>query len=235
MKKKVIVSVIVLATGFAQAQELSTEQQSELTGIGIQYAQKASLFEGMMEGKLTELELELTREGRLDTEEAADAAAKQVNTILKDMGGLYGEFIKSRVAFLLEAKNVLTEEQKLYLLQQLEPEALMDYEEVEFLQPEIFDLPINLSMDQRRKLVRLEADLTIKEVKVERDVELVLLDLEAIFLADAIDPAKVDKQVMKLADLAADAINNRVDFFIESKDVLTLEQKRMLSYLMGLD
>jgi hypothetical protein len=64
---------------------------------------------------------------------------------------------------------------------------------------------------------------------------LVLLDLEAIFAADTIDPAKVDKQVMKLADLAAGAIDNRVDFFIESKDVLTLDQTRVLSYLIGLD
>jgi hypothetical protein len=45
----------------------------------------------------------------------------------------------------------------LILLQQFEPEALMNYEEIAFLQPEIFDPPINLSLDQRRKLIRLEA------------------------------------------------------------------------------
>ena len=135
----------------------------------------------------------------------------------------------------MKKAEVRNQTKMLILLQQFEPEALMDYEEIEFLQPETFDLPIDLSLDQRRKLIRLEADLIINEVKLERDIELVLLDLEAIFTADTIDPAKVDKQVMKLADLAAGAIDNRVDFFIESKDVLTLEQKRMLSYLMGLD
>ena len=135
----------------------------------------------------------------------------------------------------MKKAEVRNQTKMLILLQQFEPEALMDYEEIEFLQPETFDLPIDLSLDQRRKRVRLEADLTIKEVRVERDVELVLLNLEAIFMADAVDAAKVDKQVLQLADLAAKAIDNRVDFFIESKDVLTLEQKRMLSYLMGLD
>jgi hypothetical protein len=50
---------------------------------------------------------------------------------------------------------------------------------------------------------------------------LVLLDLEAIFMADTIEPAMVDKQVKKLAALAADAINNRIEFFIAAKDVLT--------------
>lgn len=224
-----------LVAAFAQPQELSPRQEKGLMDIGLQYARKTAMFEEQMDRKIAELEVELTREGRLDSKEAAALAAKKVNTILKGMGEVYGGFVKSRVAFLLAARNVLTEEQKLHLLQQLEPQALMDYEEVEFLQPETFDLPIDLSLDQRRKLVRLEADLTIKEVRLERDVALVLLDLEAIFMADAVDTAKVDKQVLKLADLAADAIDNRVDFFIESKDVLTLEQKRMLSCLMGLD
>jgi hypothetical protein len=234
MKKTIMVSAIILATGFAHAQELSTQQQGELTEIDLQYVQKASVYEGMIEGKLTELALELTREGRLESEQTAKAASEKVNAILKDVGGLYGEFVKSRVAFMLEAKNVLTTEQKLHLLEQLEPAALMDYDEVEFLQPDVFDLPINLNFDQRKKLIGLEADLLIKEVKLERDIELVLLELEGIFMADSIDPKKVDKQVMKLAGLAADAIENRVDYFIGAKDVLSLDQKRLMAYLMGL-
>jgi hypothetical protein len=234
VKKTIIISAIVLVAGIAQAQESSTQQQDELIGIGLQYVQKASVYEGMIEGKITELALELTREGRLESEQTAKAASEKVNAILKDVGGLYGEFVKSRVAFMLEAKNVLTTEQKLHLLEQLEPAALMDYDEVEFLQPDVFDLPINLNFDQRKKLIGLEADLLIKEVKLERDIEWVLLELEGIFMADSIDPKKVDKQVMKLAGLAADAIENRVDYFIGAKDVLSLDQKRLMAYLMGL-
>jgi hypothetical protein len=98
----------------------------------------------------------------------------------------------------------------------------------------MFDLPINLDIGQRKKLVGLTADLLIKEVKLERDIELVLLELEGIFTAKTIDPKNVDKQVMALAELAGDAIENRVDYIIEAKDVLTLEQKRLMAYLMGL-
>ena len=229
-----IITTVAMVTTIANAQELAAEQQDELLGIGIQYAQKAVLFEGMIQGKLIELAVELNREGRLDSKKAAGKSAKSANSILKDIGGLYGEFVKSRVAFMLEAKNVLTLEQKLYLLENLEPSALMDYEEIDFLQPDIFDLPISLSLDQRRKLIKLEADLILEEVKLERDIELVLLELETIFMGESIEPSKVDKQVMKLAGLAADAIENRVDYFIGAKDVLTLDQKRLLSYLMGL-
>lgn len=234
MKKIVIASAIVLATGLAQAEELSTQQEGELIGIGLQYVQKAAVYEGMIDAKLTELAVELTREGRLDSKKSAKVASENVNAILKDVGGYYGEFIKSRVAFMLEAKNVLTPEQKLHLLAQLQPGELIDYAGIEFLQPAIFDLPINLDIDQRKKLVRLEADLMVKEIKVERGIELVLLELESILMAETIDPTKIDKQVLKLANLAAKAINNRIDYLIGAKDVLTLEQKQMLAYLMGL-
>ena len=235
MKKITAILAAALVAGSVQAQELSVEQQDTLLGIGAQYTEKAAMLEGEIQKKQAALATELTREGRLDSEEAAKVAAENVNVILKEMSGLYGEFIRSRVAFMLEAKNVLTIEQRLHVLAQLEPHEMLDYHEVEYLQPEVFDLPIDLSLDQRRKLVKLEADLTIKEVKLERDIELVMLELEATFMADEVDTGRVDKNVMKLAALAAKAIDNRVDFFIESKDVLTLEQKRMLSYLMGLD
>jgi Spy/CpxP family protein refolding chaperone len=226
--------VAALVAGSVQAQELSAEQQDTLLELGVQYTRQAATLEGMIDGKLAELEMELTREGRLDTEEAAKIGAEKVNVILKDASGLYGEFIRSRVAFMLEAKNVLTMEQRLHLLAQLEPDELLDYHEVEYLQPDIFELPISLDLDQRRKLVRLEAGLIIKEVKLERDIELVMLELEEIFTAEVVDTEKVDKNVMKLADLAAKAIDNRVEYFIEAKDVLTLEQKRMLAYMLGL-
>ncbi|HSR87844.1 MAG TPA: hypothetical protein VLL07_02725 [Pontiella sp.] len=234
MKKITVILLAVLAAGSVQAQELSVEQQNELRDIGAEYTRQAAQLEDQIGGKMAELAAELTREGRLATEKAAKKASDNVNTILKDMSGLYGEFIRSRVAFLLASKNVLTVEQRLHVLAQLEPDELLDYEEVEYLQPELFELPIDLNIDQRKKLVRLEADLTIEEVKLERDTELVMLELEALFTADEIDTDEVDKQVMKLADLAAKTIDNRIDFFIAAKDVLTLEQKRLLSYMMGL-
>jgi hypothetical protein len=239
MKKKVPVGGVILAVlilaGSVHAQELSQEQQGELMTIGIEFAQKGALLEGMIQGKMTELALELQREGRLDSEEAAEESAKRANAILRDVGELYGQFIKTKVAFVLEAKNVLTDEQKLHLLAQLNPQETLPYDTIEYMQPDIFDLPLNLSSEQRKELIKLEADLLIKEIKLERDVELILLDLETVLMSGEPAPQAVDPLIMNLADLAAKEIDNRVSYFLEAKDVLTLDQKRLLAFLMGLD
>jgi hypothetical protein len=238
MKHRLPIIALTLAVTLvagSRAQELSKEQQGELTTIGAEFAQKGTLLESMIQGKMTELALELTREGRLDSEEAAAEASGRVNAILKEVSGLYGQFIKTKVEFVLKAKNVLTLEQKLHLLSQLDPQETLPYESVEYMQADIFDLPINLDLAQRKTLVALEADLLLAEVALERDIEITLLDLEAILLSGEANPEGVDPLVMQLADHAAKAIDNRVSFVVKAKDVLTLDQKRMLAFLLGLD
>lgn len=224
----------MMATG-AQAQDLSQAQAEKLVEIGQGFSQQATVFEGLMKTKLTELAVELQREGRLDTGEAAAEAAKNVNTIMTDLSGLYGDFIKSKVEYALKAKNTLTDEQKIMLLSQLTPGVSLPYETIEYLQPELFELPLNLTVEQEKKLVVLEAALEVKEVELERDVELILLDLEAALLSGKLSPELVDPLVMGLADLAAQEINNRISFFLQAKDVLSIDQKRLLAHLMGLN
>jgi len=223
------------SSGTVRAQELSPEQQAELTSVGLDFAQKGSMIESMIQGKMTELSLELKREGRLDNQAAADESAKRANAILKELSGLYGQYIKTKVEFVVAAKNVLTPEQKLHLLSQLRPQETLPFETVEYMQPDIFDLPLNLNLDQRKQLVSLEATLMVKEVELNRDVDLVLLDLEHILLSGEASPEKVDPLVMKLATLAGQEIDNRVDYFLKAKDVLTFGQKRILVYMLGLD
>lgn len=229
------IAAAVLIAGGVQAQELTDRQQSELLAVEQGFAQQATVFEGLMKNKLTELAIELQREGRLDTEDAAAEASAAVNAIMTDLGNLYGAFIKSKVQYLLKAKNVLTNEQKLYLLSQLAPGDSLPYETIAYLQPEAFDLPLNLTVEQEKKLIALEAGLLIKEVELERDVDLILLDLRELLLSGVPQPEKVDPLVLKLADLAAQSIDNRVSFFLQSKDVLTLDQKRLLAHMLGLD
>jgi len=230
-----IALAVLASVGTARAQELTLEQQAELSVLGLEFAQKGTLIESMIQGKMTELSLELKREGRLENQAVADESAKRANAILKDLSGLYGQFIKTKVEFVLAAKNVLTQEQKLHLLSQLRPQETLPFETVEYMQPDIFDLPLNLRLDQRKQLVSLEAALMVEEVELDRDVDLVLLDLEDVLLSGEASPKKVDPLVMKLATLAAKEVDNRVDFFLKAKDVLTLDQKRLLVYMLGLD
>ncbi|MEN7973530.1 MAG: hypothetical protein ABFR47_06810 [Verrucomicrobiota bacterium] len=237
MKKHNVVGLVLagLMIGGAQAQELNQEQEKKLGEVALGFSQQATVFEGLMKNKLTELALELQREGRLDTEEAAAEAATKVNGIMKDLSGLYGEFIKTKVQYILKTKNVLTDEQKIFLLSQLQPSESLPYETIVYLQPETFDLPLNLSLEQKKKIVELEAALLLKETEHERDIELIMLELQPLLLSGQPQPEKVDPLVMKLAGLAAQAIDNRVDFFLKAKDVLDLDQKRLLVHMMGLD
>lgn len=230
----IALSVMALA-GTTRSQEITPEQSGQLSSIGLEFAEKATQIEGMIQGKMTELALELKREGRLDNPKAAKKSSKRTNAILKDLSGLYGQFIKTKVEFVLAAKNVLTQEQKLLLLSQLKPQETLPFETVEYMQPDVFDLPLNLSIDQHKQLISLEAALRVKEVELDRDVDLTLLDLEAELLSGQCNPKAVDSLVMKLATLAGKEIENRVDYFLKAKDVLTLDQKRLLVYMLGLD
>ena len=235
MKKLPMIGMTLAALVAFQAQaQLSEGQQVKLIDVAQGFSQQATVFEGLMQNKLTELAIELQREGRLDDKTSAKKASKHVNAILTDLGQLYGEFIKTKVQFVLKAKNALTDEQKLYMLSQLNPSDSLPYEDIDFLQPELFDLPLNLSAEQEKKLIALESDLMIEEIKIERDVELTLLDLRPIFMSGQPQPDVVDPLVMKLADLAAKSVDNRVSYFIKAKDVLTLDQKRLLAHMMGL-
>ncbi len=236
MKKIPIIGIAVamFAAGQIQAQ-LSEGQEVELMEVAQGFSQQATVFEGLMQNKLTELAIELQREGRLDSEASARKASANVNAIMTDLGKLYGEFIKTKVQYVLKAKNVLTDEQKLYMLSQLTPSESLPYEEIDFLQPEIFDLPLNLSVEQEKKLIALESELMIEEIKIERDVELTLLDLRPVLMSGMPQAGVADPLMLKLADLAGQTIDNRVHFFLKSKDVLTLDQKRLLAHMMGLD
>lgn len=227
-------AAVMIAAG-SYAQELTDLQKGDLEAVAIEYTQKGIEIEKAMESKLLELATELHRKGRLDSEESAKESSKRGNAILKDLGDLYGQFIKVKVEAAIAAKNVLTQEQRVQLLSQLQPQASLPYDTIEYMQPDIFDLPLNLDIKQRKKLVELEADLLVKEVELERDVELTILDLEAALISSECGPKIVDPLLMKLAELAGREIDNRVGFFLKAKDVLTLDQKRLLSSLIGLE
>lgn len=236
MKKQTLFALAAAAmvAGTVSAQ-LTEAQSAELQKASQGFAQQVTILEGLMENKLTELALELKREGRLDTEQSADAASAKSSAILTDLGKLYGEYIKAKVHFVLEAKNVLTDEQKMLLLSQLAPGEAAQYDSIVFLQPDVFDLPLNLSLDQEKQLIALEGELLKKEISIETEAEMILLDLRPILMGGVPQPEKVDPLVMKLADLAAQGVNNRVAYFNKAKDVLTLDQKRLLSHMLGLN
>lgn len=235
-KLTIIGLVLALSTaGPAAAQVLSQEQSAELQKATEGFAQQAAILQGLIENKLTELALELKREGRLDDEAAAAEASAKTDAILTDLGRLYGEYIKARVHFVLDAKNVLSYEQRILLMQQLKPGSATQHDSISFLKPDIFDLPLNLSIEQEKKLIQLKSVLLQKEVAIEMEAEMVLLELRPILEGGMPQPEKVDPLIIKLAELGAEGVNNRVAYFTDAKDVLNIDQKRLLAHMLGLN
>ncbi len=230
-----IIAIAVLVSGSVHAAQLTPEQQTTLQNLDDKFVQKSAALEAKLDAQISALGTELTREGRLGSGEAAATSVKQANAIVKEIGTLAGQSVQLHVEFLLKAKNVLTMEQKLHLLEQLGEEAVPVREEILFLETEIIELPVELSLKQRKKLIEMDAVMQSDEIRAERDAKLILLDLETALLAEPIDPVSVDKLMTKLGDLAAKVINFRVDYFLKAKDVLTLEQKQALSGLLELN
>ena len=232
----IALSTLLVGAGNAQLlseeRQLSPEQQLELVKVGTLFSQQGAALEDAMRGKFAELIMELKREGRLDSKEAAKEGSDNVTKLLKEISELYDELVQNKVELFLKSKDVLTVAQRTHLLKKLNPQASIPFESAAFMQPDLFDLPLNLDHDQRKKMIKLKADLMVKEVELERDVELVLVDIEAVLMSGTPQPGKADPLVKKLGSLAAKELDNRVNFVIKAKDVLTLDQRRMLAYLM---
>jgi hypothetical protein len=59
-----------------------------------------------------------------------------------------------------------------------------------------------------------------------------LLDLQDEILAVERNPQKINTIIMTIVDLGTKLIDNQVNHFLKSKDVLTVEQKKELLHKM---
>ena len=78
----------------------------------------------------------------------------------------------------------------------------------------------------------LDFDMDIKDIKLELDMDYMLLDLQDEILAVERNPEKINTIIMTIVDLGTKLIDNQVNHFLKSKDVLTVEQKKELLHIM---
>ncbi len=180
-----------------------------------------------------ELEHDLNKEDRFDTKSKARTSARNVNKLVKNISSLHGDLLKLRVEYLLKAKDVFTDEQKAMLIGHL-LDFDMDMPDDFFYYVEL-DLPsmgLDLTKDQVKKLLKYRADMDIKDIKLELDMDYKLLDLQDEILAVERNPQKINTIIMTIVDLGTKLIDNQVNHFLKSKDVLTVEQKKELLHMM---
>ncbi|MEA3438247.1 MAG: hypothetical protein U9R43_17420 [Thermodesulfobacteriota bacterium] len=208
---------------------LTEEQLVSLGGLIDEFSE--SQFEILMqiEDKFTELEREIRRKGRFDTKNKEKKSVRKVNKLVKEIISLEGQLLKKRVEYLLKAKNVLNEKQKMKLISALEFED--DFFEDEL--PEIMDLdfliiPLGLTKDQVKKILSYKTDMKIKALKIDLKILYQILDLQTEINQVEVDPKSIDKIILKITDLGTKLLENRVNGFLKSKDVLTVPQRKML-------
>lgn len=246
LRKRIIIPVIAavflfaLGVTLAKAEtdlgsglNLTKEQINQLGSIIEDFSVNAIEIVFQIDAKYLALEQELKRQDRFDTEEKAEEGAKNVNEIVKSVSSLYGDLLKTRMEYLLKAKDVFTEEQKEMLLADiLDFDIDMPDEFSFYIDVDLPALGLELSKDQIRKLLRYRADMDVKDIELELEIDYMLLDLVDEILTEKRDPKKVDEIIMNIVDAGTRLIDNRINHILKAKDVLTLDQKRELFYLM---
>ena len=239
----IVLASLVLATPAPMASpdaellrslDLTEEQINNLAGLLQEYGERQYAISAAVTTKAVELELELRRPGRLETEEVARESSERTNVLVRDVTRLAGEQLKIRVEYVLRAKDLLTPEQKLKLIASLDfdmdaQEGLDYYEEFDWL-----NAGLDLSHDQIKEILRYRAERDAKALKIELQIDYLILDLEQVLLAGQPDPQKTNQIITKVTDLATQQLDNIVEHFIKTKDVLTAAQKRQVIHMLML-
>lgn len=208
---------------------LTEEQLVALGGLINEFGESQFEIVMQIESKFAELKREIRKEGRFDTKSKEKKTVRKTNKLTKEIISLEGQLLKKRVEYLLKAKNVLNEEQKIKLISALEFEDGFYEDEL----PEIFELdlliiPLGLTKDQIKKILRYKTDMKIKALKIDLKILYQILDLQTEINKVEVDPKSIDKLILKITDLGTKLLENRVNGFLKSKDVLTVPQKKML-------
>ena len=207
-----------------------TEEQLVALGVLIdEFGEAQFEIEMQLDNKFAELGAEIRKKGRFDTKIKEKKSIRKVNKLAKEIISLEGQVLKKRVEYLLKAKNILNEEQKMKLISALEFED--DFFEDEL--PEIFELeflimPLDLTKEQIKKILRYKTDMKVKALKISLQILYQTLDLQTEINKVETDPKNIDKIILKITDLGTKLLENRVNGLLKSKDVLTVPQRKML-------
>jgi hypothetical protein len=164
--------MLVIGASFAYGAEyripgfnlnLTEKQVTALQGAFDEYSSENLELLGEIERRFTDLRLELRRKDRFENRFKAYDSVYKANTLVKEISSLYGETLKTRVKYLLKAKDVLSREQREKLFARLlEFEFDMPDEIFVIIEGDLFSLNIGWKTDQIKKILRYRADMEKK-------------------------------------------------------------------------
>jgi Spy/CpxP family protein refolding chaperone len=209
--------------------KLTEEQLVALGGVIDEFSELQFEIVTKIESNFAELKREIRKEGRFDTKTKEKETVRKVNSLVKEIISLEGQLLKTRVEYLLEAKNVLTKEQKMKLISALEFEdAVFEDELPEIIELDFLIIPLDLTKEQVKKILGYQTDMKVNALKINLEILYQILDLQTEINKVETEPQSIDKIILKITDLGTTLLENRVNGFLKSKDVLTVPQRKML-------
>ena len=139
------------------------------------------------------------------------------------------KILKRKNPYLFKAKNILNDRQKSRLIS-----ALLDFDIDTpddfsyYLKLDLPTLMLDLTKDQKKNLLKYRSDMDIKDLQLELAMNYKLLDLQDEMKSAKQNPKNVDEIIRDITDIGARLIDNRVNYILKAKDVLTLDQKKQL-------
>ena len=220
-------------TQLVSSLNLTKDQIGKLGTIIEEFNTKKINIESKLDNTLLELKQELKKEDRFGSKSKISAGARNVNKLVKNISSLYGEMLKVKMEYILKAKDVFTDRQKAMIIN-----ALLDFDMDMpdnfsiYLEVDLPSLGLDLTKDQVKKLLKYQEAMEIKNTKLELEIDYKLLDLQDEILSDERNPQEVNKIILAITDIGTKLIDNRVNYILKAKDVLTLEQKKELFHMM---
>lgn len=224
------------ATGFPNplvSMNLSSDQIAELSDVFEAYSGKQLQLQAEMDRNISEWKIEIRKRDRFDTPEKEAASTKKSSKLGREIGRLLGESIKATVTYLIESKNVFTIKQReqLFLgLQKLDfnlPDTLFVITEKDLLL-----LDLDLSMEQRRQILTLRADMEKKAIDIGLEIDFDLIAMQMEVEKEDRDPQKIDQLFLSITDEVSEMIMLRITSLINANRVLKIEQKKKLQSLV---
>ena len=240
-----ILAMLVIGTPFAYGAdtyripglnlEITEEQITALQTIFDEYSSQNLEMVGELEGKFSDLRFELLRPDRFDGRMKASESKYTTNKLVKDISKLYGEILKTRVKYLLKAKDILTREQREILFARLlEFDFDMPDELFAIVEIDLLLLDIDLSIDQIKEILRYRAEMEKMAIDINYKIDMQLIDLQVELFNKYRDPDKINKIVLTITGLGNQLMDNRVRHFLKAKDVLTVYQKKVILHSLSM-
>lgn len=213
--------------------DFTPEQVAALSDVVVDHSNKLQDIINKAEEVVDQLAMEVVKDEGTDVSRKLRKDPKKIDKLIRDLASLTGDILKAKTEYLLKAKEVLTQEQKKTLLADLEYQ--VDYFNGE--SPFLFQLDdlaeiLELNKDQIKSVITYRTDMVKKELDMKKDIAFLVLDIKDILASSDRKPGDIDDKVMKIADLGAKALKNKIDYILKSRNVLNPPQKQELHHLV---